>query len=85
VYRYFSFNTGYFISLLKLETMIYRVQYVIFAQLLVKVPQPGDSKVTFSIFRVKLRLLICKIFQLFRSLVYFILPFAYVRNFSDRK
>jgi len=27
----------------------------------------------------------CETFQLFRSLVYFILPFTDVRNFSDRK
>jgi len=37
----------------------------------------------------KLRLPICEIwceiFQLFRSLVYFILPFTDVRKFSDRK
>jgi len=43
---------------------------------------PGPTK-------LKLRLPICKIwcevFQLFCSLVYFILPLIDVRNFSDRK
>jgi len=37
-----------------------------------------------NILIVKLRLPICEIFQLFRSLVYFILPFTDVQNFSDR-
>jgi len=34
---------------------------------------------------VKLRLPIREIYRLFRSLVYFILPFTDVRNFSDQK
>jgi len=34
-------------------------------------------------FSVKLRLPICKIFQLFYSLVYFILPFTDVRSFCS--
>jgi len=33
----------------------------------------------------KASLLICEIYQLFHSLVYFILPFTDVRNFLDQK
>jgi len=36
-------------------------------------------------FSIKLRLLICEIYQLFRSLVHFILPFTDLRNFTYRK
>jgi len=41
--------------------------------------------VAFVVEILKLRLPICEIYQFFRSLVYFILPFTDLRNFSYRK
>jgi len=54
-----------------------------------KLSKPKYWKRFYGMLQLKLRLPICEIwceiYQLFRSLVYFILPFTDIQNFSDRK